>query len=188
MNEVTSPIRRPSILTADGHYFNFEMPDPAHFTLNAIAQGLSNTCRFAGQCKAFYSVAEHSVHVSRLVPSEFAVHALLHDAAEAFIGDVPTPLKRMLPDFKALEKRIEAALFAAFGLPPEIPEEVKLADRIMLEVERRVLFDRHDPWEETEGLPRPEVPIYCFGAGSSRNWFLNRAKTLRVRPLRWYEQ
>lgn len=180
-------IRGPIILTADGEYFDFTAPDPRHFTLNAIAQGLSNTCRFAGQCKTFYSVAEHSVHVSHLVSPEFALHALLHDAAEAFIGDIPTPLKRLLPDFKEIELNVEAALFKEYGLPETIPDEVKHADRVMLEVERRVLFDRHDPWEETEGLPLPKMTLFRFSPVEARNWFINRAKTLGVRWTHWYE-
>lgn len=168
-------VQNPSILTADGEYFNFLDPDPKHFTLNAIAQGLSNTCRFAGQCKTFYSVAEHSVHVSRLVPPEFALHALLHDAAEAFIGDVPTPLKRLLPDFQKIERNIEAALFRHFGLPETLPKEVKQADRQMLEVERRPLFDRHDPWDDSEGLELPTVWMEMYGPAQARAMFLGRA-------------
>lgn len=185
---MTDVIRGPSILTADGEYFDYENPDPRHFTLNAIAQGLANTCRFAGQCKSFYSVAEHSVHVSHLVPPEFALHALLHDAAEALIGDIPTPLKRLLPDFREVEHRVEKVLFEEYGLPETIPDEVKHADRLMLEIERRALFNRHDPWEETEGLEVPARTLFHFDPRESRNYFINRAKTLGVRGRYFYER
>lgn len=169
------------ILTADGTYFDYTDPDPAHFTLNAIAQGLSNTCRFSGQCNRFYSVAEHSVHVSRLVPPEFAVHALLHDAAEAFMSDLPTPLKHMLPDYKEIERDVETVLFRKFGLSETMPDEVKCADRVMLEVERRKLFDRYDPWDITKGIEPPEMTLFFFSPIEARRWFLNRARTLGIR-------
>ena len=173
-------IRGPSILTADGEYFDYENPDPRHFTLNAIAQGLAYTCRFAGQCKRYYSVAEHSVHVSRLVSQEHARHALLHDAAEAFMGDIPKPLKNLLPDYQELEHKIEKALFTHYGLPEDIPDEVKEADLIMLEVERKALFDRQDEWELTRRVANriPDLELVHMGPWGSRILFLNRAKEL----------
>ena len=145
----------PTILTVEGEYFDFVAPGPG-ISLEAIARGLSNICRFNGQCRTFYSVAEHSVWVSRVVPSEWALVALLHDAAEAFIGDVTKPLKNLLPDYQAIERRVECAIAAKFGLPLAMPEEVKAADRQMLWVEQRQIMNNRDGWHGTS----PPVPFF----------------------------
>lgn len=139
-----------TILTTDGAYFDFLAPDPTVITLNAVARGLANICRFGGQCRSFYSVAEHSVHVSHAVPPEHARWALLHDAAEAFIGDMVKPLKMMLGDYQAVEERVEAAVAEAFGLDGPMPEAVKAADRAMLRVEQQAVMGNRDDWAWTE--------------------------------------
>ena len=102
------------IMLASGTLFDIADPAGSEFTLNDIAHGLGRVCRFAGHTNRFYSVAEHCVHVSRLVPLEHKRAALLHDAAEAFIGDVTRPLKAMLPDYRKIEKAIEDAISDRF--------------------------------------------------------------------------
>ena len=83
--------RGPTITLASGRLFDFLDPHGSDFSIEDIAHGLAHVCRYAGQCRAFFSVAEHSIIVSDLV-TEFAYEALLHDAAEAFIGDITRPL------------------------------------------------------------------------------------------------
>ncbi len=167
----------PTILTADGAYFDFEQPGEG-ITLNAIARGLSNTCRFAGQCDRFYSVAEHSVHVSRIVPAEFALAGLLHDAAEAFICDMPKPLKELLPDYQEVERRIEHVLFPRFGLPVKLPPEVKAADRQMLATEQRQLLRNRDSWNLTAGIVPAPVRLECLYPNQAYWFFIHRAVEL----------
>lgn len=167
-----------TILTADGNYLDYLAIDPSVFTLNAIARGLANTCRFAGQCWPFYSVAEHSIWVSRLVPAEHALAGLLHDAAEAFITDMPKPLKELLPDYKSFEARIEATLFPHLGLAVALPGDVKTADRVMLATEQRALMRNRDAWKYTAETTPLEIKLACYSPQEAYYAFIERAEEL----------
>lgn len=171
---------RATIALAGGSYFDFETADCARVTITDIARGLSHACRFAGQCPRFYSVAEHSVHVSRIVPPAYAWDALMHDAAEAFLGDVAKPLKNLLPDYRAIEARVERALAIRFVMRHPMPSAIKLADRAMLALEQREVMHSTDPWGYLDGVLPPEgVTIYHFGPDAAQSMFLGRVKELR---------
>lgn len=107
-----------------------------------IASSLSKLCRFNGHCRRFYSVAEHSVHVSSYLPFELARVGLMHDATEAFCGDLIRPIKREMPAFVELEESIWRAIAARFSLPLEIPPQVKRVDRAVLLSEARWLLPK----------------------------------------------
>jgi uncharacterized protein len=151
------------ILTASGHYFDFIDLRRNVILIEDIAHGLANLCRFNGQCREFYSVAQHSVAVSRIVPPEFALQGLLHDAAEAYIGDVTKPLKMMLPQYQEIEREVEMAVFATFGLPPKLDASIKVADLVLLATEQRDLMNhRNQAWTSIRGiepLPGSIVPM-----------------------------
>lgn len=117
-----------------------------------IAAGLGNQCRFTGQIRHHYSVAEHCIHVAALVPDKYKLAALLHDAQEAYISDLSTPMKREVGrGYSDVEKRIVRALDDAFGMDGmliELPDCIKDADRIMLLTERDHLVEKRIWWGE----------------------------------------
>ena len=141
------------ILTNSGKHFDLLDPQPDMIDIMDIAHGLANECRFAGQCVAFYSVAQHSVAASKIVAPEFALEALLHDASEAYLKDIPSPLKALLPDYKKIEERLEGVIRARYGLPEAQSAAVTDADRIMLATERRDLMPKDNTdWPILEGF------------------------------------
>ena len=136
----------PTILLRSGSYFDFEVPEESDITIEDIAHGLSHICRFTGQCHTFYSVAEHSILCSQRVPAEHAFAALMHDAAEAVMGDVSRPLKSLLPDYKKIERRVERAVLSKFGLSADCNDFVKKADMEMLAFEQQIVMRNADEW------------------------------------------
>lgn len=171
---------QPEILTASGQYFNLINPASNQFDIEEIAHALSHLCRFTGHTRMFYSVAQHSVMVSHLVPPEHALAGLLHDATEAYLGDVAAPLKQMLSDYKALEKQLEKALYKHFHLPAVLPDEVKLADRKALAAEARDLMPPlGSVWHIIEGLNVDDIdPIEAWPPIKAKNIFLERYNSL----------
>lgn len=115
-------------------------PQPSEVDIRDIAHALSLQCRYAGHCRAFYSVAEHSIHVSNHLleyGKDVALWGLLHDAAEAYVVDVPRPLKRFLPGYAQAEQRVMDAICVRYGLPAQIPAVVKAVDNRILADEKR---------------------------------------------------
>ena len=128
------------IQTWTGRPFRPLHPDPDSIDIRDIAHALSLLCRFNGHCNVFYSVAEHAERVSRAVPPEHALWGLLHDAAEAYISDLPRPVKRQVPAFVDFEDALLEVIMARFGQPWPMPEEVKRADDRLLATEQRDLM------------------------------------------------
>lgn len=138
------------VTSTNGQYWPLD-PRPEDVCIADIAAGLSKLCRFAGQCNRFYSVAEHSVLVSYEVPDHLALQALMHDATEAYVVDVPRPLKRGLgAAYADIEELNWLAIADAFGLPHQLHPFVKCADDAVLLAEREQLF--------TPGGPRWSLP------------------------------
>jgi uncharacterized protein len=177
-----SRVITPTIATIAGKEFNFNSPDACYFGIFEIAHALSQICRFTGHTRSFYSVAQHSVLVSRLVKPELAAAALMHDAHEAFVGDVSSPLKSLLPEYKAIEHRVETAVRRRFGLPIYNHPDIKRADLVALLTEQRDLMPA-----VTQGLFRgidlvpheehinPVGPREAFDLFFNRAWEINMA-------------
>jgi len=162
--------------TFTGRAFYFEDPRPDEIDIRDIAHGLSNLCRFGGHCKRFYSVAEHSVLVSLQVPREHALQALLHDATEAYVVDVPRPLKRLLGEnYEAIEGRAWGAIAKAMGVPVAMDPSVKVADNTVLLAERDVLLGPTPiEWEWARGIAPAKVLVYGYSPEVAKLLFLRR--------------
>jgi uncharacterized protein len=168
-----------SITTFSGIRFWPLLPNPADIRIEDIAHALAHQCRFGGHAREFYSVAEHSVRVSRLCLPEDALWGLLHDASEAYLVDLPRPLK-LLPEFAAYreaERRLQRAVAVRFGLPEGQPATVTEADDTMLWIEAHSLLgsmpveairDTRPPFEITD----PLLPV------EAERLFLSRFKEL----------
>lgn len=139
--------------------------EPSSLSIQDIAHSLSNLCRFTGHSRHFYSVAQHCVLASEWCPPADAKWCLLHDAAEAYIGDVAKPVKQCLPLLKAAETRILRLLAAKFCLPWPMPQSVHDVDSRMLATERRDVFlvshtqvlpqERREPFPDTIDAVEP---------------------------------
>jgi uncharacterized protein len=169
----------PTIPTASGRYFDLLRPWQSAFSVLDIAHALAHICRFTGHTRVFYSVAQHSVLVSRIVPPQHAMSGLMHDAAEAFVGDVSSPLKQLLPEYKRIERRVEDTILAHFGLPStlhdsRLHESVKRADLVALRTEQRDLMLNADPWTATDGIEPLAQTIDPLPPEAARQLFLAR--------------
>jgi hypothetical protein len=128
------------IETFTGRQFHFLDPSPDEIDIRDIAHALSLVTRYGGHVRQFYSVAEHSLLISdRLRRSGHKEHelvGLLHDASEAYLGDMPKPIKHCLPDYQALEASVEEAIAKRFDVAWPLPDVVKEYDRRILRDER----------------------------------------------------
>lgn len=136
----------------DGTMFSYTDPDPSNVSSEMLAHILSHINRFAGHTLWAYSVAQHSYNASLIVAPQHALTALLHDTAEAFTNDLPTPLKHALPGIKDIESRIEQRMAEKFGTQFPLPWVVKLADLQMLGIEKAVLKPSASHWRCLNGI------------------------------------
>lgn len=138
--------------TFRGIHFDLLNPQTQMVNIKDIAHALAMTCRWGGQCRTFYSVAQHSLMVSRAVPPEHAMLGLLHDAPEAYVGDVITPLKHILPGYAAIEERVWKCIADRFEVPSVLSPEVKRADIRALATEFRMIGSGAGVWDVTPYL------------------------------------
>lgn len=176
-----------SIKVKSGAYLDLADPDPAAIDLPSIAAGLANTCRFSGQCPKFYSVAEHCFHMtslakSRGMPREILVAALLHDASEAYLGDIVSPLKSLLPKYKLLEARMMWAIEVALGVQIlKYASTVHELDMIMLKSEKLEMWpDDCEEWPELSNVRSYLIGIQYWTPEVAEVQFLRMAKYVGV--------
>jgi hypothetical protein len=141
------------ILLRSGKYLNLLDPDPDLITIEDISEALSKLCRFTGHTHGFYSVGEHSLWVARFLPDHLKLEGLLHDASEAYLGDVSSPLKDLIPGYRNLEAQMDYVIRSKFKLPLTCSPEVKRMDRILLGLERQKLLPETDEvWGILDGV------------------------------------
>jgi len=181
------PAPGPYLQTVSGRWVNPFDPDPDQFDIADIARALGNLCRFGGHSRAFYSVAQHSVIVADLVEqrggdAEDVFAALMHDAAEAYLGDMPHPLKHRSPlgaAFKAAEEHLEQALRERFGIKADVPE-IKRADRALLATERRAFSAEDWHWPELEGIEPLGLELTAWPPDEAARVFAQRYAELEA--------
>ena len=182
------PAPGPYLQTVSGRWVNPFDPDPSQLDPADIARALANQCRFGGHCRAFYSVAQHSVIVSELVEArggdaEDVFAALMHDATEAYLGDMPHPLKHRSPlgaAFKAAEDKLEQAIRDRFAIKPDVPL-IKPADRALLATERRAFSAEEWHWPELEGVEPLDLELEAWPPDEAAAAFARRYAELESR-------
>lgn len=174
---------RPYFRTYTGRDVHPLDPSPGEISIFDIARSLSQTCRFLGHTEAYYSVAQHSVLVSQHVPPEDALWGLLHDASEAYICDLPAPIKHspQMAIYREVEDRIMLAVCARYDLRREMPPSVKLADKRLLATEFRDVTTMDDmEWVRKEcGVePLTGYHIASWAPAFAEKMFLDRFEEL----------
>lgn len=169
---------RSYIVTYSGRQLFYDDPGPG-ICIEDIAHGQSNLCRWSGQCRVFYSVAQHSVLCSQLGDSRTAMRKLFHDGSEAYYGDINKPLKNLLgPQFSLIEKRLEAAIWDFLGMAPmseAIKKEVKKCDIEMSLAEAKALMGRNII---AEGYTAADIAIVPWTPSQAKAMFLERYEFL----------
>lgn len=172
--------------TFTGVKFNVLHPRAEDVRIEDIAHGLAYTCRYGGQATRYYSVAEHCVIMSRFMPAaRHLKQALLHDSAEAYIGDLIRPVKHQpeLAEFRKIESKIEVQVFKRFGIDStaESDKAVKLTDnRILIDEITQLMADPKMYLESPafKGLAPLGVTVRCWEPALAEHMFLNRYKDL----------
>ena len=165
------------IVTFTGRTVDVINPRPEDVCIYDVAHHLSNICRYTGACKWFYSVSQHSVLVSRLCDPEYALEGLLHDATEAYLNDMSSPLKHSnnMTPYRVLEEMHWKVIRQALNLK-ELDASIKKADEAIYHAERRVLVPaspaRNDWHPDT---PAADIEILpCWSPANAETRFLAR--------------
>lgn len=169
----------PYVSTFLGNRFFLTNPRIDDVAIEDIAHGLAYQCRFNGQTRVFYSVAQHSLMVMSLVPEKLQFSALLHDAAEAYLGDMVKPLKNLFPEFSVIEARVMAIIGHRFGLDlTHLDPAIKQADLIALATEKRDLMPHSvETWCNLHEIPPLPLPIQAMSPQEAKTAFLDAFNT-----------
>ena len=176
---------KPFIHTFTGKNFYFLDPKPEDICIEDIAHSLSNQCRFAGHSKYFMSIAQHSVMVSEfpyLDTQEKQMWGLLHDASEAYLTDIPTPIKNCLPEYKEMEANLQSIIANKFGLYASEPREVTRADKESLINEGFHMLRNTDYWL-SQGKPDMNMKLKSWAPKDAKQFFLDRFYQIQDQDL-----
>jgi hypothetical protein len=160
------------------------------FDIGAIAHSLSMQCRFTGHCRKFYSVAEHSILVSRIMEDQGLgdpMEGLLHDATESVLADVARPAKNLLKDYKSLEKALDTAMRKQFLIPETATPGCHFADGVALMIEARELMPNKGsnytgvPEDIVLAAKKATYMVSCWTPENARERFMTRMHDIRRR-------
>jgi len=166
------------IQTYTGKQFFPLAPKIDQICIEDIAQSLGKICRFNGHTLKFYSVAEHSIYVSHYASEKNSLWGLLHDAAEAYLGDIVRPLKPFLNGYKEIEKNLSKCIAKKFNLEWPMPEEIKQIDIAILHDESiQVMGKKPQAWSQLSLSPLG-VRIIGFDYSDATRIFLERYQEL----------
>lgn len=169
------------VSTFSGNRFYPLEPWIDHVDIEDIAHGLAYQCRFNGQTREFYSVAQHSLLVCSLAPTDLRLAALLHDAAEAYLGDMVKPLKVLLPEFAAIEDKVSAIIAAAFEIDFSDYAPIKRADLVALATEKRDLMPHSvERWAYLDGIAPSPQRIVAMQPHEAKRAFLEQFERLHA--------
>lgn len=153
-----------SIRTVTGKVFDLKIMDPESICIEDIAHGLAYTPRFAGQLEGFYSVGQHSFYMAINASVKNRLAVLLHDATEAYMGDMPSPFKKLFPEFKSMENKLMAIIAKKFGFQFPFHPEVKELDKEFLDIEWNSFVTKEHPmpleYEDPETVKRKFIELY----------------------------
>lgn len=180
-----------SIKTASGIYFDFSSPSIDKVYIGDIATALSKICRFGGQLPGnlFYTVAEHCVHCVKLAMKDgvtdkkILLAILLHDATEAYCGDVVKPLKNLVGEaYQQIEKRVENVIAETFDVDFDANHSIiKKYDIEMLIAEKKRLFNNpSELWNDEENIRVVEVDFKLYSPKNGKAKFLKMYKKLSI--------
>jgi len=174
-----------SIKTFSGAYFDLADPQVSAIDLYSIAVPLSRIPRFGGHSPLAYNVAEHcclcvEVAKSESASIELCQAVLMHDATEAFVGDVIKPLKMLLPEYDVIESRIENAIGLRFGIDFErYRDSIKRIDRMMLKREKMTFWPSDSTqWQGFAECVPAKVKPQCVSSPLARERFIELATEL----------
>ena len=175
----------PYIETYTGKKITFLNPHPNMISIVDIAHSLSMQCRYTGHCKNFYSIAEHSLLVASLCHEENMLHALLHDASEAYLTDVATPIKEHLHNYREMECRLMEVIFESFGMSPVLPHEVKEKDKLAFKIEAsKLLQSGGKDWINGDELkPYKHISLCSLSPPKVKEMFINEFDRLMKRRV-----
>lgn len=164
--------------TRSGDFLDFRNPDPDTIHIEDIAHALALTCRYNGHTPYPYSVAQHCVLASRMAPPGLELEALMHDAQEAYVGDMPSPLKKMLPGYQVVEDMVEYVIRKKYGLSSGgMSRAVKEIDTRMLATEAAAF--KFKLWVSIKNVePYPALPIVQWDWTFAKRKFLERFEEL----------
>ena len=161
-----------------GKKIDFVNPLPRQIDIHDIAYSLSGKCRFNDHTNEFYSVAQHCCNCcDNISDRDLAFEALMHDASEAYVGDVSAPLKALIPDYKKIEERVEKIIAKKFNLIFPHPPEVKEIDMVMLVTEMRDFMPGNDR-KVLPFIPLPER-LVSWDSNKAYEQFLMRYEQYR---------